>query len=84
MVLAYNTNSGRYDFLTVMLVSALRCYVLRFGEKFPTFSRTIKPPSPGSIIYSAVKVSRDKIYIYIHIHLILILFHSNFIFILFT
>ena len=84
MVLAYNSKSGRYDFLTVMLVSVLRCYVLRFGEKFPTFSRTIKLPSPGSIIYPAVKVSRAKIYIYIHLYLILVLFHSKFLFKLFT
>ena len=69
MVLAYNTNSGRYDFLTVMLVTVLRCYVLLFGEQFPTFSRTIKPPSRGSIIYPAVKVSRANIYIFIHIYI---------------
>jgi len=49
--------------LTVMLVSVPRCYVVRFGEQFQTFSRTITPSSSGSIIYPAVKVFRAYIYI---------------------
>lgn len=49
--------------LTVMLVSVPGCYVVRFGEQFQTFSRTITPSSSGSIIYPAVTVFRAYIYL---------------------